>query len=120
VGFGFTAGIVVGPTAAGSVVETAGTVVVTGTVVVGGATVVVVVAIGVSTSTGTVVSDGADTVRITSCTGREPAGGPPTTNAAPHKVANPRSPPQVAQARRACRCWRERSTSGSSTNSGPT
>jgi hypothetical protein len=107
-----------GPAGRGTVVETAGTVVAE-VIVSGFGTVVVEVTTGVSAS-GTVVSAGADALRITSCTGRDAAGEPPRTNAAAHIAASPRSPPQARQVRRARRCWRLRSTSGSSTNLPPT
>lgn len=66
-----------------------------------------------------VVADGATgfgTARLTNWTWAEVAGGPPTTRAPAQTAETPIRPPQARHARRACCFWRERSTSGSSTN----
>ena len=72
--------------------------------------VVVDVETGADALVETVVSTVCAAAWLTSCTCREPEGGPPTTTAPAHTAENPRSAPQVRHANRARCLWRDRST----------
>jgi hypothetical protein len=107
------------------VVDAIATVVVVdaGTVVV---VVVVVVEVVVEVATGrdAIVVGGSSTgfaaAWLTNCMCADVAGGPPTTNAPAQSAESPSRAPHERHANRARCCWRERSTTGSSTNEPPT